>query len=171
MRGVQSLTRCVRHFTRKPGWIPTRNAEPVQDSGRCSVGKSAPCALRNKIVEEAGVSGSRHQCLHFVRTRRRAGEICAQLLDRRGATKTLGNISNPLPPNPPLDCGNDIPHRRRVSITKNEAPRSNSRSCDFLKHGLAQVENAYRFGIESQPYLQMENGKKNVSLPLERGFA
>ncbi len=65
-----------------------------------------------------------------------------------------------------------------MSITKNESPRSNSRnysrSCDFLKHGLAQVEMAYRFRIESRPYLQMENGKKNVSLPmlevLARGF-
>jgi len=113
------------------------------------------------------LSGSRHQCLHFVRTRRRAGEICAQLLSRRGATRTVGNISNPLPPLRWI-AETIYPPGRCVSITKKESPRSNSRnyslSCGFLKHGLSLVEMAYRFGIESRPYLQMENRKKNVSV-------
>jgi transcriptional regulator with XRE-family HTH domain len=42
------------------------------------------------------------------------------------------------------------------------------------KHGLSQVEMAYRFGIDRGHISEMENGKKNVCLPmlevLARGF-
>ncbi len=43
-----------------------------------------------------------------------------------------------------------------------------------VKHGLSQVEMAYRFGIDRGHISEMENGKKNVCLPmlevLARGF-
>jgi transcriptional regulator with XRE-family HTH domain len=43
-----------------------------------------------------------------------------------------------------------------------------------LKHRLSQVEMAYRFGIDRGHISEMENGKKNVCLPmlevLARGF-
>jgi transcriptional regulator with XRE-family HTH domain len=42
------------------------------------------------------------------------------------------------------------------------------------KHDLSQVEMAYRFGIDRGHISEMENGKKNVCLPmlevLARGF-
>ena len=44
-----------------------------------------------------------------------------------------------------------------------------------LKHRLSQVEMAYRFGIDRGHLSEMENGKKNVCLPmlevLAKGFA
>ena len=43
-----------------------------------------------------------------------------------------------------------------------------------LKHGMSQVEMAYRFGIDRGHLSEMETGKKNVCLPmlevLARGF-
>jgi transcriptional regulator with XRE-family HTH domain len=43
-----------------------------------------------------------------------------------------------------------------------------------LKHGMSQVEMAYRFGIDRGHISEVENGKKNVCLPmlevLARGF-
>lgn len=43
-----------------------------------------------------------------------------------------------------------------------------------LKHGMSQVEMAYRFGIDRGHISEMENGKKNVCLPmlevLAKGF-
>jgi transcriptional regulator with XRE-family HTH domain len=35
-----------------------------------------------------------------------------------------------------------------------------------LKHGLSQVEMAYRFGIDRGHISEMESGKKNVCLPM-----
>jgi transcriptional regulator with XRE-family HTH domain len=43
-----------------------------------------------------------------------------------------------------------------------------------LKHGLSQVEMAHRFGIDRGHISEIENGKKNVCLPmldvLAKGF-